>query len=130
MVREIIHANKGLKRWFFFWAGIISTFAYRSIIVLKPYHATIAWYIGTVGFILYFGHRAHIQKKRLELVHDNDLIKVVRDLTHLTPKQKSALTYLVKSIGHSKVRFNSLFIFWFSILALIVGIIKDLFFLL
>lgn len=127
-MKEIIHANVGLKRWFFFLAGIIATLAYRSIIVLNLYYATVAWYIGTVGFILYFGHRTHIQKKRSELVHDNDLIKVVRELKHLTPKQKDALGYLVKSIGTSKVRWNSLFIFWFSVLALIVGIIKDLFF--
>ncbi|MCK4997086.1 hypothetical protein KAS08_02175 [Candidatus Pacearchaeota archaeon] len=127
-MKEIIHANKGLKRWFFFWAGIIATLAYRSIIVLDSYFTRIAWYIGTVGFILYFGHRKHIQKKRSELVHDNDLIKVVQELTHLTQKQKSALSYIIKSVGTSKVRWNSLFIFWFTLLALIVGIVRDLFF--
>jgi hypothetical protein len=127
-MREIIKANIGFKRWFFFWSGIIATLAYRSIIVLDAYPAKIAWYMGTVGFILYFGHRTHVQKRRLELVHDNNLIKAVRDSKHIDKKQKDALGYLIKSIGTSKVRWNSLFIFWFTLLALVVGLIKDLFF--
>ena len=127
MVKEIINANIGLKRWFFFWAGIIATFAYRAIIILDGFTAKAAWYIGTVGFILYFGHRTHIQKRRSELVHNNDLIKAVRDSKHIDRKQKEALGYIIKSVGTSKVRWNTLFIFWLSILALIIGIIKDLF---
>lgn len=128
MVKEVISANIGFKRWLFFWCGIIATLAYRGIVVLNIYSSqlvNVAWYVGTVGFILYFGHRAHIQKRRSELVRKNGLVGVVSGLKKVTPEQKEALTYLVRSIGMSKVRWNSLFIFWFSVLALLVGIVLD-----
>ncbi len=126
IMKEMINANLGFKRWFFFWSGIIATLAYRSIILLDVVWTKIAWYIGTVGFILYFGHRAHIQKKRSELVLENGLVEVVSNLKNIGKKQKDSLNYLVKSAVTSKARWNSLFIFWLSILALIVGVITDL----
>lgn len=113
---------------FFFWAGIIATLAYRSIVVLNFYNAvlvSVAWYIGTVGFIFYFGHRAYVQKKRSDLVKDNDLVGLVGKMKGVDWRQKEALNYIVKSTVTSTVRWNSLFIFWLSVLALIVGIILD-----
>jgi len=127
-MEEVIQSNIGLKRVFFFWSGIIATFAYRVIVILNIYSSflvSVAWYIGTIGFILYFGHRAYVQKKRAELVRDNDLIGVVKRMKGVKKEQKMALDYLVKSAVTSKVRLNSLFIFWLSILALVVGIILD-----
>jgi hypothetical protein len=126
-MKEVISANLGFKRWFFFIAGIIATLAYRIIIVLNADWIRIAWYVGTVGFILYFWHRSHVQKKRMELVKDNKLIGVVRKLK-IKKEQKEALNYLLKSAVTSKVRWNSLFIFWLSVIALIVGILVDFIF--
>lgn len=124
-MKEIVRANIGFKRWFFFVAGIIATLAYRIIIVLDEFWIKIAWYVGTVGFILYFGHRSHVQKKRKELVNKNNLVKIVDDLKGVKVAQKEALHYLVKSAITSKVRWNSLFIFWLSVLALVIGIFFD-----
>jgi len=124
-MKEIVHANVGFKRGFFFWAGIIATIAYRIIIVLDESWIKISWYIGTVGFVLYFGHRSHVQKKRAELVRGYNLVKIVNNLKKVKPDQKEALHYLVQSAITSKVRWNSLFIFWLSFLALIVGIFVD-----
>ncbi|MDG1950904.1 MAG: hypothetical protein P8J32_08895, partial [bacterium] len=45
---------------FYFYIGIIATFAYRIIIVLnfyEPILVKVAWYIGTIGFIFYFWNR-------------------------------------------------------------------------
>lgn len=126
-MKEMIEVNIGFRRWFFFWSGIIATIAYRSIIFLNVVWTKIAWYTGTVGFILYFGHRTYVQKKRSELVSKNGLIGVVGKLKNVNKEQKDALSYLVKSAVTSKVRWNSLFIFWLSIFALVVGIITDLF---
>lgn len=124
-MKEIVRANIGFRRLFFFLAGIIATLAYRIIIVLDGSWLKISWYVGTVGFILYFGHRSHVQKKRKELVNKNNLVKIVDDLKGVKVAQKEALHYLVKSAITSKVRWNSLFIFWLSVLALIVGILVD-----
>ena len=125
-MKEVLLANIGFKRWFFFVAGIVATVAYRLIIILNESWIKVAWYIGTVGFILYFGHRAYVQGKRRELVMNNHLVKVVHEMKGAKKEQKEALNYLVSSAVTSKVRWNSLFIFWLSVLALVVGIISDL----
>ena len=116
-------------RLFFFWSGVIATLAYRIIIVLNfysPLWVKISWYIGTIGFIIYFWHRFDIQKKRSELVLDRKLINAVEKTQYENQEQKEALKYIVKTSLTSKSRWNSAFICLFSILALIVGLIMDI----
>ena len=116
-------------RIFFFWSGIIATLSYRAVIVLTyfdPLWVKVAWYIGTIGFIIYFGHRYSIQKKKAELVEDLHLIKAIEDAKEINEEKTEALCYLVNTSLTSKSRWNSMFIFITSILALIIGIILDL----
>lgn len=127
-MEEVIKPHAKLIRLFFFWAGIIATLSYRIIIVLNfysPVWVKIAWYIGTIGFIIYFWHRFDIQKKRADLVLEYKLIEVVEKIKHLEEKQKQALYYTVKTTLTSKARWNSLFIFLLSVAALVVGVIMD-----
>lgn len=127
MKEKIKNYSKSLK-FFFFLAGIIATFAYRVIIVLNfysPYWVKVAWYVGTIGFILYFGFRFSVQRKEFHVVKDYDLVKIIRE-SKIKPKDKKVLNHVVKTIANSKARWNSLFIFLLSILALIIGIILDL----
>ena len=109
----------------FFIIGIIATIAYRIIIFTDEALTQILWYIGTVGFILYFWHRAEVQKKRSDMVRDNSLITVVDNIKRIDVKKKQALMYLVRTARTSKARWNSLVIFWLSVLALVAGLIYD-----
>jgi len=115
-------------RFSFFLAGIIATLAYRSIIVLNAYSAywvKVFWYVGTIGFILYFGHRYEIQKRRANLVSDYNLIKEVEKAKNVKGKKREALIYIVKTTLTSKAQWNSGFIFILSVIALIIGILLD-----
>ncbi len=125
---KIIEPNPKPVRLFFFWAGIIATIAYRIIIVLNfysPLWVKVSWYIGTVGFVLYFGHRYNVARKRAELVKDYGLIEAVQQADRIDAQKKKALYYLVKTSITSKSRWNSAVIFTLSVLALITGIILD-----
>jgi len=126
---EVIKIHTKPLRLFFFWTGIIATISYRIIIVLNfysPLWVKVAWYVGTIGFILYFYHRYDIQKKRAELVDKYDLIKVVHDTNCVNEEQKAALGYLVETTKTSKSKWNSAFIAILSLVALIVGIVLDI----
>ena len=117
-------------RLFYFWAGIIATFAYRVIIILNfysPLWVKISWYIGTIGFILYFWHRFVIQEKRAKLVDDYKLRSLVRKIKIGDKDQRQALDYIVTTTSTSKSKWNSFFIFALSVLALIIGVIMDFF---
>jgi len=126
---EPIKPNPKLLRLFFFWAGIVATLAYRVIIVLNfysPLWVKIAWYIGTIGFIIYFGHRFDIERKRAKLVKELKLIEAVKQAEDIDDQKTQALCYLVKTSLTSRSRWNSAFIFLMSVLALIIGIILDI----
>jgi len=127
---EIIKPNPKPIRMFFFWAGIIATLSYRVIIVLNfysPLWVKIAWYIGTIGFIIYFGHRFDIERKRAKLVEELKLIKAIKEAKDINEQKTEALCYLVKTSLTSRSRWNSAFIFFMSVIALIIGIILDIF---
>ena len=126
---EVIEPNPKFVRLFFFWAGIIATVAYRIIIVLNwysPLWVKVSWYIGTIGFVLYFWHRFNVAKKRAKLIKDYELIEAVDKVDCIDPQKKLALRYLVKTSLTSKSRWNSAIIFILSIIALFAGIFIDI----
>lgn len=128
-MEEVVKPNIKSVRIFFLVAGIIATIAYRIIILLNfysPYWVKVSWYIGTIGFILYFGHRFEIQRRRANLVKDYNLIGKVRKISSIKGKDKQALLYIVRTTLTSRSQWNSGFIFILSVLALILGIILDL----
>ena len=125
---KIIEPSPKYIRWFFFWAGLIATIAYRIVIVLNlysPFLVKVSWYIGTIGFILYFGHRYDVAKKRANLVEDYDLVKTVDSIKDIDPQKKMALHYLIQTSLTSKSRYNSALIFILSVFALAIGIYLD-----
>jgi len=126
---KVIEPNPKPVRVFFFWAGIIATVAYRIIVVLNyysPFWVKVAWYVGTVGFILYFGHRFNIARKRANLVKNYKLVEEIDKVKNIDSQKKLALHYLVKTSLTSKSRWNSAVIFILSLLALFVGIFMDI----
>ncbi len=125
---EFIKTNPKPIRLFFFWSGIIATFAYRIILFLDYYYPSwvrLTWYIGTLGFIIYFYHRFSIQNKRAKLVKDNKLVEEVERIKDIDQEQKARIKYLVETSLTSKARWNSLFVFILSLLVLIIGLIID-----
>lgn len=127
-MEEVVYQQPSSLRWFFFVVGIIATIAYRIIIVLNlydPLWVKISWYIGTIGFIFYFGYLYKLQSKRADLAKQYGLLNLVKKMKGIKAEQKNALSYIVKSNMTSKAKWNSAVIFILSLLALIVGIILD-----
>ena len=124
-IAQKIHPGSQFLRIFFFISGIVATIAYRITPFLYPFWVKVAWYTGTVGFILYFWHRAHIENKRAKLVKEHDLINVIEE-SNIHGDQKSALSYLIKTSLTSKARLNSAFIVIVSLAALVASMAIDL----
>lgn len=123
-ISKRIHPGPQALRIFFFAVGIAAAIAYRITPFLNPTAVKIAWYVGTVGFILYFWHRGHVEAKRAHLVKDYNLVDAV-EKSDLQGDEKTAVSYLVKTSLTSKARFNSAFIVVISALALIASLIID-----
>ncbi len=123
-----LHSNS--LRLFFFWMGIVATFAYRAIVIVNNYShfwAQIFWYVGTIGFIIYFAHRTQISENRAKLLKKYGLAKKIEELKELSPEEKSAVTYIFDTLQSSREKWNSIFIFVVSALALVLGLYLDFF---
>jgi hypothetical protein len=125
---ESLKAHAKPIRLLFFWIGILATLFYRSIIVLTNYDvgwANIAWYAGTVGFVAYFAHRFQVSEKRERIIKQYQLERKVSVANGLNQDDRAAMEYIFGSLRSSKERWNYIFIFVSSAIALIVGLILD-----
>ncbi len=125
---ENLKPHSNATRLFYFWSGIIATLAYRIIIVLNsfdPVWVKAAWYIGTIGFVVYFIHRYDISEKRGRIIRQRELEKKVASLKGLSKDDKAAMAYIFHTLQSSKEKWNYIFIFALSGLALIAGVIMD-----
>lgn len=122
------HVSNKYLRNFYFWSGIIATFCYRAIVVVNNYShfwAQTFWYIGTVGFIVYFIHRYQISEKRSKIIQEYELENKIQGSKELSDKDKVALEYIFETLKSSKEKWNSIFIFVASFVGLILGIYLD-----
>ena len=125
---ETPKASPKILREFYFWTGILATVAYRIIIILNFYSSfwvKVSWYIGTIGFIIYFIHRYKITHKRDKMIEDNNLVEKVEKIDALSEDDKARMRYIFKTLSSSKAKYNYYAIFVLSGLALIIGIIFD-----
>lgn len=116
-------------RIWIFIVGVIATIAYRVVVVLNHYSqfwVEVVWYIGTIGFIWYFGHRYVVENRRDKLIEKLQLINKIEASQAFKAEDKSALLYILKSLDTSLAKWNYIAIFFFSFLAIIYAIYVDL----
>ena len=112
-------------RFLIFAIGVIATLAYRIIVVLNHINPTwvdIAWYIGTIGFILHFAYRWYIENKRDKLIEKLDLADKVSKHKKLSKEDSEAVVYVLKGIETSYAKWNYIVIFISSALALVYAV--------
>ncbi|MFA6042191.1 MAG: hypothetical protein WCV85_00845 [Patescibacteria group bacterium] len=115
-------------RLFFFWSGVIATICYRAIIFFSDANPALlkgSWYIGTVGFIIYFAHRFQIAQRRSMVLQKYNLAQKVPQLAELSAEERQAMTYVFQTLGSSREKWNYILIFVSSGVALLAGVYLD-----
>ena len=109
----------------FFIIGLISALSFRSLMALKDMQPELfrpVWYVGIIGYILFFSYRYIISQKRKRTITDYDLITKVQQ-GKLQESDRQAIVYLLASIKKSRENLNYLFIFATSALAIFFDLI-------
>lgn len=125
-MRPVVHSS--FVRSLYFWIGIVATLAYRIVIVLTEVDTKwlkVSWYIGTIGFIIYFIHRYQVSQLRSKLITENRLAEKIAAMDSLTNDDRLAMEYIFQTLRSTKEKWNYIFIFVSSALALLVGIYLD-----
>ena len=107
----------------FFLLGLLSSIAFRAIILLQKYeprYVRPVWYLGVVGYLLFFVYRYYISQRRKRTITRANLIEKIRAGDALTPADREANLYLLNSIQKSQEDWNYLAIFILSIGAMIL----------
>lgn len=109
----------------FFALGIVSAIAFRAIIVfqrLEPSWVRPVWYIGAIGYMVFFLYRYYIAEKRKKAIENFELIEKLNTNACLTDEDREVVVYLLSSIKKSPENVNYFIIFLLSILAILTDI--------
>lgn len=125
MKKKPPHTFPGYIIYGFFFIGLVSAVAFRSIIVfirLEPSWVRPVWYAGVLGYIGFFLYRYGISRRRKNAIRDYGLIEKIQVDTCLSEEEREVVTYLLSSIKKSREDINYLAIFLLSILAVLADI--------
>lgn len=105
----------------FFSLGLISAIAFRGIIIfqhIEPSWVRPVWYVGTIGYFLFFLYRYRISRKRKHAIETFRLIDKLKANACLEDEDREVVLYLLSSIRFSLEDINYALIFILSILAI------------
>lgn len=105
----------------FFLIGLTSAFAFRSLIILTHTHQNLfrpLWYLGTIGYVLFFLYRFIISRKRQRVIAEFELIAKLQNKECLSTEERQVMIYILSSITKSREHLNYLAIFILSFMAI------------
>jgi hypothetical protein len=114
---------------FYFWLGLVSAIFLRLIIIADYYSGIMSkalFYLGVIGYLVFFAHRYHIATRRVSVLRNLDLLEKIENRTPLNENDYHGLQYIMWSLSVSKERMNYLVIFAFSIIAIVLSLALDL----
>ena len=119
-----------LTSWVFFLIGIIATVALRVIVVVEeidPTYGRIAWYIGVIGFILFFIYKFKLLRESAGIIKKSGLRHKLAEEGELNKREYELLSELVCAQDNWRERANFFVIFFLSSVALLLAIYIDFF---
>jgi len=112
----------------FFFIGLIATIAIRAVTVLihiNPIYGQIAWYIGVLGFFIFFIYKFKVDSARYQLIKDNKLVDKVLRTDNIEKEDRILISSVLCALSSNKDRINYFLIFASSAVALIIAVYFD-----
>lgn len=109
-----------------FIIGLVSAIAFRAIIIfqhLEPQWVRPVWYIGVLGYLIFFFYRYMIARKRKTAIEKYQLIEKIRANACLAAEERDVVLYLLSSIRTSLEDLNYAIIFLLSLIAIVADLI-------
>ncbi len=115
--------------WFYFVVGLVATIAIRAIGVfhfLGPLFSKILWYIGIVGFFLYFIYKYKVETNRRKYIFKSNLLEKLSIGAELNKEDIEFLNSIICSSLSKKDAINYFVIFFTSGIGLLIALFFDL----
>jgi len=114
--------------WIFVIIGLVSTVAIRIVTLLMnwdPLYGKIAWYIGVIGFTIFFIYKYKVFASRSEIIDKHNLVDKISRKQALTDNDYEVIGTILCKIRSNKERINFFFIFLASAIALVLALYFD-----
>ena len=116
--------------WIYFMIGLIAAFSIRLVAAFMDYnvlYAKIAWYIGVIGFFIFFLYKFNIDTAHSRLIRDSALAEKLHRKEPLGEDDYKILDAVLCALSSNKDRINYFVIFSTSIIALAFAVYADFF---
>ena len=112
----------------FFIIGLIAIIAVRAVTILehvKPIYGKIAWYVGILGFFIYFAYKYKVEYNRSRLIKTSKLVDKMLHDGSIEKEDRQAIGSVLCALSSSKDRINYFIIFSSSAIVLIIAFYLD-----
>jgi hypothetical protein len=110
----------------FFVIGLMSALSFRALMAIKDMQPQLfrpVWYMGIIGYILFFGFRYSITEKRKKAISEFHLIDKLEKGEEFSANDRQVVTYILSSLQKSRENLNYLFIFATSAIAIFLDLL-------
>ena len=112
----------------FFIRGLIAIIAVRAVTILehvKPIYGKLAWYVGILGFFIYFAYKYKIEYNRSRLIKTSKLVDKILQGNSIEEADRQMIGSVLCALSSSKDRINYFIIFSSSAVVLIIAFYLD-----
>lgn len=88
-------------------------------------YGQIAWYIGVVGFFIFFAHKFKVEHIRSQLIKKSRLMDKISQDGVMEKSDRELISSLLCALSSSKDKINYLVIFTSSIIAIAIAVYLD-----
>ena len=114
----------------FFVVGLIAIIAVRVVTILehvKPVYGKAAWYIGILGFVIYFAYKFKVDNSRARLIKERGLMSKISRGDAIEKEDRIVISSILCALSSGMDRINYLVIFISSALVLMLTVYLDFF---
>lgn len=112
----------------FFLVGVVSAVSFRALIIFTHVHSEWfrpVWYLGTIGYVVFFFYRYWVSHKRKQAIRQYALLDKLQGREELSGEERQVLVYLLSSLAKSREDQNYLLIFFLSIVAVTADLLMS-----
>ncbi|MCM8791269.1 MAG: hypothetical protein NC938_06200 [Candidatus Omnitrophica bacterium] len=125
---ELRRCESSVMSWVFFTIGLIAAFSVRLVAVFMDYnvlYAKIAWYVGVIGFFVFFLNKFYVDMSRSRLIDSIGIAARLHQRKPLNDEDYKMLDAIFCALKSNKDRINYFVIFSTSLITIAFAIYAD-----
>lgn len=125
---EYRRCRDGSAALIFFIIGLVATVAIRAVTILEhidPGFGKAAWYIGVLGFVVFFVYKFRVDHSRSAIIRHSGIMKRLSGGDGMSGTDREFIKSILCSLSSTKDRINYLVLFLSSAVALGVAVYLD-----